>query len=194
VIDDDRNVRESIETLLSHAGYRVRTYADAQSFLASHSPAETGCLVTDVRMPGMNGFELLARLANAGNHLPAIVITGQGDIAMAVQAMRAGAADFIEKPVAADTLLACIERTLRQAASPDARSAAHDEAAMRIAGLSKRECEVMYLVVAGHANKEIAARLGINQRTVESHRALVMKKMHASSLSELVRLEIAARE
>ena len=192
VIDDDRNVRDSMEILLSHAGYRVRTYADAKSFLNSFSPAEKGCLVTNVRMPGMGGFELLARLAKAGNHLPAIVITGQGDIAMAVQAMRAGAADFIEKPVAADTLLACIERTLRQAASPDARSAAHDEAAMRIAGLSKREREVMDLVVAGHPNKEIAARLGINQRTVESHRALVMKKMHAASLSELVRLEISA--
>jgi len=141
----------------------------------------------------MTGFELLAQLAAAGHALPAIVITGQGDIPMAVQAMRAGAVDFIEKPTDPSALLACINRALRQTASPAERSSWRQAAAMRVAGLTKREREVMDLVVDGTANKDIAARLRINQRTVETHRATVMKKMGASSLSELVRLELAAR-
>ena len=142
-------------------------------------------------MPGMNGFELLAQVAVAGHGLPAIVITGQGDVAMAVQAIKAGAVDFIEKPTNPDTLIACVNRALRQVASPSERATWREAAALRIAGLTRREREVMALVIAGHANKEIAARTGISQRTVETHRAAVMKKMGAASLSELVRLEIA---
>src|SRR5262249_1525953 len=143
-------------------------------------------------MPGMNGLEMLARLAVAGSQLPAIVITGQGDIAMAVQAMRAGAADFIEKPINPEALLASVDRVLNNAAAPAQRSALQAAAAMRIVSLTKREHEVMDLVVGGYLNKEIAARLGINQRTVEVHRAAVMKKTAASSLSELVRMDIVA--
>lgn len=193
VVDDNRDIREAMRALLSNAGYRVKIYADAQSFLNSHRPSDEGCLIADVRMPGMNGLEMLARLAATGSNLPAIIMTGQGDIAMAVQAMRAGALDFIEKPVDPQALLASIDGALRQAASPAEGSASHAAAAMRVAGLTKREREVMDLVVVGHANKEIAARLGINQRTVETHRAAVMKKMGAQSLSDLVRLDIAAR-
>jgi two-component system CheB/CheR fusion protein len=193
VVDDDRSAREAMQILLTEAGYPVKTYASAATFLNSFQPGQKGCLLTDVRMPGMNGFELLAQLAAAGHALPAIVITGQGDIAMAVQAMRAGAVDFIEKPTDPCALLACISRALRQTASPAERSSQRQAAAMRVAGLTKREREVMDLVVAGMANKDIAARLRINQRTVETHRATVMKKMGASSLSELVRLELAAR-
>ncbi len=192
IVDDDRDIREAMRALLANAGYRVKTNADAQAFLNSHRPDDKGCLIVDVRMPGMNGLEMLARLAVAGSRLPAIVITGKGDIAMAVQAMRAGAADFIEKPVNPETLLAAVDRVLRNTASPAQRSAMRDAAAMRIASLTKREREVMDLVVLGYLNKEIAARLRINQRTVEVHRAAVMKKTGASSLSELVRLEIAA--
>jgi two-component system, chemotaxis family, CheB/CheR fusion protein len=192
IVDDDRDIRDAMRELLANAGYRVKTNADAQAFLNSHRAEDEGCLIVDVRMPGMNGLEMLARLAIAGNRLPAIVITGKGDIAMAVQAMRAGAADFIEKPVNPETLLAAVDRVLRNAASPAQRSAMRAAAAMRIASLTKREREVMGLVVLGYLNKEIAARLGINQRTVEVHRAAVMKKTGASSLSELVRFEIAA--
>ena len=193
VVDDDRSTREAMQILLATAGYSVKTFASAAAFLSSYRPAEKGCLVTDVRMPGMNGFELLAQLAAAGHSLPAIVITGQGDIAMAVQAMRAGAVDFIEKPIDSSALLACVNRALRQAASPAERSAWRQAAALRLAGLTKREREVMDLVVAGFANKDISGRLAINQRTVETHRAAIMKKLGASSLSELVRLEMAAR-
>ena len=193
VVDDDRDARNAMQALLAQAGYRVKTYASAGAFLDSCRPGDDGCLITDVRMPGTGGFELLARLATAGNALPAIVVTGQGDIAMAVQAMRAGAVDFIEKPTDPDVLLACVERALRQAASPAQRAAWRAAAAMRVAGLTGREREVMDLVVAGHANKEIAARLQISRRTVETHRATVMKKMGAELLSDLVRLEMAAR-
>ena len=193
VVDDDRDIREAMQTVLTQADYEVRTSADAQSFLSSYRPVEKGCVIVDVRMPGMNGIEMLARLADMGSNLPAIVITGRADIAMAVEAMRAGAADFIEKPVEPAALLASVDRALRQTASTSERSAGQAAAAMRIARLTKREREVMDLVVSGHLNKEIAARLGINQRTVETHRATVMRKMGASSLSELVRQEIQAR-
>ena len=193
VIDDDRGVREAMRELLATASYRVETYASADAFLTAYRADGRGCLVTDVRMPGMSGFELLARLAAADNTLPGIVITGHGDVAMAVEAMKAGAFDFIEKPVRPDELLACIDRALRHVASPSERSSMSAAAAMRVAGLTRREREVMDCVVAGHANKEIAARLGIAQRTVETHRANVMKKMGAASLSELVRLVISAR-
>ena len=193
IVDDDRDVRDSMRELLVGAGYHVETFAGGEAFLAAHDAAKTACLVVDVRMPGLSGFELIARLATAGNALPAIMITGHGDVAMAVEAMKAGAVDFVEKPVRSEQLLARIDRALRQAARPAERLEWRTAAAMRIAGLTRREREVMDYVVAGHANKEIAARLGIAQRTVETHRANVMKKMGAASLSELVRLVISAR-
>jgi two-component system CheB/CheR fusion protein len=193
VIDDDRHAREAMGALLDRAGYPVRAFASAQAFLESYHQNERGCLLTDLRMPGMNGFELLAQCVAAGHQLPAIVFTGQGDIATAVQAMRAGAVDFIEKPINPDALLACIDRTLQQAATPDEHHARQSAAALRLAGLTRREKEVMALVVDGHANKNIAFRLGISQRTVESHRAAVMKKMGAASLSDLVRIDMVAR-
>ncbi len=192
VVDDDRDTRGAMQVLLSDAGYRVKAFGGASAFLSAHNAGEQGCLITDIRMPGMNGLEMLARLAAAGSKIPAVIITGQGDIAMAVEAMRAGAIDFIEKPVDPETLLASVSRAFEQAATPADRSARRAEAAMRIAGLTKREREVMRLVVAGRPNKEIAARLRINQRTVESHRATVMKKLGVRSLSDLVRLAIAA--
>jgi two-component system CheB/CheR fusion protein len=193
VIDDDRQAREAMGSLLTKAGYRVKSYASAQAFLGAYNADEKGCLLTDVRMPGMNGFELLAQFVAGGHQLPAIVITGQGDIATAVQAMKAGAVDFIEKPFKPEALLACIGCALQQVATPSEHAKLQSAAALRLAGLTKREREVMALVVDGRANKNIAYHLGISQRTVESHRAAVMKKMGASSLSELVRLDMAAR-
>jgi FixJ family two-component response regulator/signal transduction histidine kinase len=192
IVDDDRGVRNSMREFLTTAGYRVETFASGEALLAADCASTRGCLVIDVRMPGMSGFELLARLAAAGNPLPAVLITGHGDVTMAVEAMRAGAADFIEKPVRAEQLLAAIAGALRHAAAPADRSSWRAAAALRIAGLTRREREVMGLVVAGHANKEIAARLAVAQRTVETHRAKAMKKMGASSLSDLVRLALAA--
>jgi two-component system CheB/CheR fusion protein len=192
VVDDDRALRESMRELLATAGYRVETFASGEAFLAADRADAKGCLVVDVRMPGINGFELLARLAGKKNAFPAILVTGHGDVAMGVQAMKAGAADFIEKPARPEQVIAAIDRALQHAATPAERAIWHDAAALRIAGLTQREREVMELVVAGHANKEIAARLRIARRTVENHRAKVMQKMGAASLSELVRLALAA--
>jgi len=193
IVDDDRDTREAMRMLLTGAGYQVKSYPSAQAFLQSLRPGDRGCVVTDVRMPGMNGLEMLARLEALDKGLPAVLITGQGDIGMAVQAMRAGAVDFIEKPASSESLLAAIDRALRQSTSPAERSAARGAAAMRLAGLTRREREVMDLVVAGHANKEVAIRLGINQRTVEAHRAAVMRKVGVRSLADLIRLDLAAR-
>jgi two-component system CheB/CheR fusion protein len=192
VVEDDQDNREAMQILLSNAGYQVKAYASALAFLESQRPEDRGCVITDVRMPGMNGLEMLATLVTAGSKLPAIIITGQGDIAMAVQAIRAGAADFLEKPFDSEALLTSVRRALQQTSIPAERSAARAAAAMRVAGLTKREREVMALVVAGHSNKDMAARLGINQRTIETHRAAVMSKLGVRSLSDLVRLAIAA--
>ena len=192
IVDDDRTTRDATRLLLTDSGYRVKTYARARAFLDSVRGEDKGCLITDVRMPGMNGLEMLARLAAAGSKMPAIVITGHGDIAMAVQTMRTGAIDFIEKPVSPEALLAAIDRAFRLAESPQERSARRAEAIMRVASMTKREREVMDLVVAGEANKAIAARLLISQRTVETHRATVMKKLRVRSISDLVRLAVVA--
>jgi two-component system CheB/CheR fusion protein len=193
VIDDDRAVRDAMTDALQSAGYRVQVYPSADAFLTAYRADSKGCVVTDVRMPGTSGFELLARLAAAGNVLPSILITGHGDVATAVEAMKAGAVDFIEKPIRGHELLVCIERALQHNVNSAERSAWRTAAAMRIAALTRRERDVMNQIVAGHANKEIAARLGIAQRTVETHRAKVMKKMEATSFSDLIRMVIAAR-
>jgi two-component system CheB/CheR fusion protein len=192
VVDDDRDIRAATQLLLGKSGFRVRSFADAEAFLDAHRAGDVACLIADVRMPGMSGLEMLARLAAAGDTLPTIIISGQADIGMAVEAMRAGAIDFIEKPVVPEILLAAAERAMRQALSPDERTAARAAAAMRLAALTRRERDVMSLIVAGLANKEVAGRLGINRRTVEAHRATIMKKMGARSLSDLVRFEMAA--
>jgi two-component system, chemotaxis family, CheB/CheR fusion protein len=192
IVDDDKSVRETMRALLEQAGYRVQAFAGGEALLAGHPAGGRGCFVIDVRLPGISGFELLARLVAAGNPAPAILITGHGDIAMAVSAMKAGAFDFLEKPVQPQELLLVIDRALRHAAAPSEQAAWQAAAALRVAGLTGREREVMDHVVAGRANKEIAARLRIAQRTIETHRANVMRKMGAASLSELVRLALAA--
>ena len=155
-------------------------------------PAGEGCLLVDARMPGMGGLELLQRLKGDGSRLPAIMITGQGDVPMAVEAMKAGAADFIEKPIRRDELLASIERALEQTRDSAKLSARREAAATRLAGLTARQRQIMDLVLAGHPSKNIAADLGISQRTVENHRAAVMKKTGSRSLSALIRLALAA--
>ena len=192
VIDDDASLRRSLGEMLQQHGYDVQTYASSEAFLATGQRDCAGCLVVDARLPGIDGLALIVRLKEAGMHLPAIMLTGHGDIPMAVAAMKAGAADFLEKPVRPADLLASIDRALARESSPN-RSPSAQAAAERLAGLTVRQQQVMDQVIAGHANKEIAARLGISQRTVENHRAAVMTRTKASSLPDLIRLVMHAR-
>jgi two-component system CheB/CheR fusion protein len=192
VVDDDSAVREAMRDLLEQDGRTVETYASSEAFLDAYRPGGEGCLLVDARMPGMGGLELLQRLKSDGTRLAAIMITGQGDVPMAVEAMRAGAADFIEKPVRRDELFASIEHALDHTRDSAKLSVRREVAATRLAGLTVRQRQIMDLVFAGHPSKNIAADLGISQRTVENHRAAVMKKTGSHSLSALIRLALAA--
>jgi two-component system, LuxR family, response regulator FixJ len=194
VVDDDRAMRESLSWLLDSVGLHVRSYATAADFLADYDPAQPGCLVLDVRMPGMSGLDLQAELARRGVELPTIVITGHAEVSMAVRAVKSGAIDFIEKPFSDQLLLDRVRQALemdRQAREVRTR---RDDARRRLATLTAREREVLNLVVAGRANKEIASELGVSPKTVEVHRAHVMSKMCVDSLAELIRLTLLAGE
>ncbi|AQR74856.1 response regulator FixJ [Sphingomonas sp. LM7] len=188
VIDDDEGARHSLEFLIDVAGLRVRSFASADAFLEARLPLDHACVITDVRMPGMNGVELVTELKRRGASVPVIVITGHADVPLAIQAMRAGVADFIEKPFDDDTILAAIRAAFAAQAGRDEAHVERDRTLARLATLSHREREVMQGLVAGHANKVIAFDLEISARTVEVYRANVMTKMHAKSLSELVRM------
>ncbi len=192
VVDDDGNLREALRELLEADGRTVETYDSGEAFLASYRPGQPGCLLVDARMPGMDGLELLQRLKSERHRLPAIMITGHGDVPMAVQAMKAGAADFIEKPIGYQELLASVERALEQAGNSAKLSAWRESAATALAGLTARQRQIMDLVLAGHPSKNIAADLGVSQRTVENHRAAVMKKTGSRSIPALIRLALAA--
>ncbi len=188
VIDDDIAVRQSLAFLLSTAGLAVRVHESAVAFLDVLSSAEGGCIVTDIRMPEMDGLELQRRLRTQKVQLPVIVITGHGDVALAVEAMKAGAVDFIEKPFDDELLIASIRAALGRNARDGEREARVAEVRSRRKLLSEREGEVLDGLVAGKPNKIIAHDLGISARTVEVYRANVMTKMQAGSLSELVRM------
>jgi len=190
VIDDDADVRQSLAFLLSTAGLAVRVHESADAFLKVLPEVQEGCVVTDVRMPGVDGIELLRRLAGAGIRLPVIVMTGHGDIALAVEAMKAGAIDFIEKPFDDEVLIAAIKTALSRRAGDRERNARVAEVRGRMHLLSERERQVMEGLVAGKPNKIIAHDLGISARTVEIYRANVMTKMQADSLSALVRMAL----
>jgi len=192
VVDDDRAMRDSLRWLLESIGLTVRTYATAAEFLREHQPSQPGCLVLDVRMPGMSGLDLQAELVKRGAELPTIVVTGHAEVAMAVRAVKAGAIDFIEKPFSDQLLLDRVRQALeidRQSREVRAR---REEARRRLASLSARDREVLELVAAGKANKEVAAALGLSPKTVEVHRAHVMSKMAVDSLAELIRVAILA--
>ncbi|HYD31321.1 MAG TPA: response regulator FixJ [Azospirillaceae bacterium] len=196
VVDDDDALRDSLSLLVETAGYKVETFPAGEPFLDAFDPERPGCLLADVRMPGMSGLDLLRELKRWGATLPVIVITGHGDVAMAVSALKDGALDFIEKPFDASVLMDSIRDALdRQDRDQRSRLEAQ-EILDRMDTLTPREREVMDLVVAGHSNKVIAGRLDISTRTVEVHRARVMEKMRARNLSELVRmaLKVEARE
>jgi FixJ family two-component response regulator len=187
IIDDSEEVRDSLAILLESAGYRARTFASALEFLGAVRPGWTGCIVADVRMPGMTGIELLKELTLRGIQLPVVIITAHADVPMAVAALKAGAVDFIEKPFRDDVLLLSLKSAL---ATPvdDVRRPGGASPQSRLRSLSEREREVMLLLVAGHTNKVVADRLGISTRTVEVHRAHIMEKTGASNLADMVRL------
>jgi two-component system, LuxR family, response regulator FixJ len=192
VVDDDEAVRDSLEILLETSGFRARSFGSALAFLEAAGTLSPGCLVADVRMPEMDGLELQERLNEAGLRFPVIIITGHGDVPIAVRAMKAGAVDFIEKPFANESILESIRLALarlEQTAEQDAAAAA---ANARLALLTPRERQVLEGLVAGLPNKTIAYDLEISPRTVEIYRARVMDKMAAGSLPELVRLALAA--
>ena len=190
VIDDDADVRQSLAFLLSTAGIAVQVHESAIAFLQALPQVEVGCIVTDVRMPGMDGLELQRRLRADKYAIPVIVITGHGDIALAVEAMKAGAVDFIEKPFDDEVLIRAIKSALDSVRQESARDSAASEVRNRLKLLSERERQVLQGLVAGKANKIIAYDLGISPRTVEIYRANVMTKMQADSLSALVRMTL----
>jgi two-component system response regulator FixJ len=194
VIDDDDAARDSLAFLLTTAGMQPHTYESPLPFLATLPLREPAVVVTDVRMPDMTGIELLRRLREIDQHCPVIVITGHADVPLAVEAMKLGAADFIEKPFDDDILLAAIRQALVRHSESEQSDAPRQAAAARIATLSTRERQVLDGLVAGYPNKTIAFDLGISRRTVEVYRANVMTKMQAASLSELVRMALLAEQ
>jgi two-component system response regulator FixJ len=193
VVDDDDAMRHSLIFLLECAGLEARGYDSALAFLDRVGTMERGCIVTDVRMPGMSGLELVAALKAEGVADPVIVITGHGDVPMAVEAMKAGVSDFLEKPFDDQQLLSAVQRALAASRGIVAEEAGRREIEERIAALSGREREVLDGLVDGKPNKIIAFDLGISARTVEIYRANVMHKMQAKSLSELVRMSLVLR-
>lgn len=189
LIDDDEDVRRALAFLLGTAGLAVKVYASAFNFLETFKDAPRSVVLSDVRMPEIDGLELLRRLREKGCRSPVIIMTGHADVPMAVEAMKLGAVDFIEKPFADDVLLAALERALAQQA--DSRPADTDSS-RRLESLTDRERDVLRGLLAGHPNKTIAYDLGLSPRTVEVHRANLMTKTGASSLSELVRMALMA--
>jgi two-component system response regulator FixJ len=192
VVDDDEAVRDSLSLLLEAAGLSVRTYDSATAFLKALPNLAAGCVLTDVRMPELDGLELQRRLTELGIRLPVIVMTGHGDVPIAVEALKAGAADFLEKPFDDAQLLAAVSGALATSQRRREEEAATAGIAKRLASLTPREREVLDKLVAGQPNKTIAYDLGSSPRTVEVHRARVMEKMGVRSLPELVRMTIAA--
>ena len=193
IVDDDEAVRQSLAFLLSSAGLAVRLYDSAAAFLAGLSGAQGGCLITDVRMPGMTGIELLHELKAKACGLPAIVITGHGDVPLAVEAMKAGAIDFIEKPFDEEAILSAVRSALDRRRREGRGGEDNAAIAAKLALLSERERQVLEGLISGHPNKTIAHDLGISPRTVEVYRANLMTKMQAKSLSELIRMAIIAQ-
>lgn len=190
IVDDDQGIRHAMELLMRTVGLDCETFGSADEFLERFDPERPGCLVLDIRMPGMSGLELQQRLGERTCRLPVIFITGHGDVPMAVRAMQEGAVDFIEKPFRDQELLDVIRGALRTDGERRAEQRETADISARIERLTKREQQVMDLVVTGKPNKVIAWELGVSQRTVEIHRARVMEKMEARSLADLVRMQI----
>jgi len=192
VVDDDEAVRHSLEFLLATVAIKVRTYESAEAFLKNLPHFEPGCVITDIRMSGLSGLDLMKRLKEHGMSIPVIAITGHGDVPLAVEAMKCGAVDFLEKPFDDETLLAAVRSALNQHKHQDTRDAERADIMERLQSLSNRERQVLDGLIQGHPNKTIGFDLGISARTVEIYRANVMTKMRASSLSDLVRMALVA--
>jgi len=192
VVDDDEAVRESLGWLISSIGLTVETYPSAQDFLDNFTTERHGCLVVDVRMPGMNGLELQRRIADKATCLPIIVITGHGDVQMAVRAMKDGAFDFVEKPFNDHTIIEQIQKAVHECKNRRSKESLKQEIQSLISLLTPRENEIMGMIVNGETNKSIARNLSISDKTVEAHRAKVMEKMQSSSLAELMRKVLAS--
>ncbi len=191
VVDDDASVRDSLSLLLESAGFAVRAYDSAPAFLRAASDRQTGCVLTDVQMPELNGLELQRRMSEFGIRLPVIVMTGHGDVPIAVEALKDGALDFLEKPFEEEHLLQAVKEAIAVSQREHDEAAAVADIATRLATLTPREREVLDHLIAGKPNKTIAYDLGSSPRTVEVHRARVMEKMAARSLPELVRMTLA---
>lgn len=194
IVDDDEAVRSSLRLLIRSVGLQAQAFASARDFLDAYDARHPGCLVLDVRMPGMSGLELQQELNQRGATIPVVFITGHGDVPMAVEAMQQGAFDFLQKPFRDQDLLDRVQRAMARDAESRASMAARSEIVTRLASLTPRETEVLRLVTRGKANKVVGAELGVSQRTVEIHRAHVMEKMHAGSLAELVRMVLDVEE
>jgi two-component system, chemotaxis family, CheB/CheR fusion protein len=192
VVDDDSHIRDGIRKVLEADGRAVEDFATCEAFLDAYRPGRDACLLVDAYLSGMSGLELLQQLNHANHRLPAIMITGNSDVPMAVQAMKAGALDLIEKPIGRIELLASVERALEHARDSSKLFAWRDTAARHVAGLTRRVRQIMELFLAGHLSKSIATDLGISQRTVESHRSAIMRKTGSKSLSALTRMALAA--
>ena len=193
IVDDDEPMRDSLRWLIESSGYRVAAYSSAERFLAAYKPDTAACLVLDVRMPGISGLQLQQELNRRGETLPIIFITGHGDVPMAVNAVKSGAYDFLEKPFKDAQLLSLLEEVAARGSATPSR--AHGRcAAARLALLTSREREVAELVVRGFKNKKIADDLNISVKTVEAHRARAMEKMEVSSIAELVRAIMSAKD
>lgn len=190
IVDDDAAVRDSLSFTLSASGLAVEVYPSALELLARARELKPGLIITDVRMPGMSGLELVARLKEIGLNHPIIVLTGHADVGMAVDAMKAGVIDFIEKPFDDTALLNAVESARQRLAGDAGRQAERQEVEARIGQLTSREKDVFEAIVAGESNKSAALKLGISPRTVEIYRANVMEKMRARSLSDLVRMAL----
>jgi FixJ family two-component response regulator len=191
LVDDDPAVLKSLSRALREEGWTVETFESAEAFLARHGPATRGCLVLDVTMPGLNGLELQHRLAESRQVLPIVFLTGDGDIPTSVQAIKAGAADFLTKPVASAVLSGVIRAAIEKAAAVRASQAEMEMLQQRLDTLTPREREVLVAVVSGRLNKQIAGDLGLVEQTIKFHRAKIMARMQAHSLAEL--MHIAAR-
>jgi FixJ family two-component response regulator len=190
VVDDDAAVRDSMRWLMDSVRLRVVGYDSGEAFLEAITPDQPGCVVLDLRMPGLGGMEVHQRLQDRGIELPVIVVSGHGDVPMAVRALKSGVADFIEKPFSDQELLDCVQQAMRRDTDLRLQRMRRDELTTRYLTLTPREHDVLRLVVDGQANKAISATLGISLKTVETHRARVMEKMAARSVSELVRMTL----
>jgi FixJ family two-component response regulator len=195
VVDDDEAVRDSLRWLLEANGFSVRAFASAEDFLAAlvieREPAQRGCVVADVRMPGMSGLELHDELLRRGFSLPLVFITGHGDVPMAVERMKKGAADFLEKPFNDEQLCQAVRLSVERARTQQRVETAGREAAERLERLTARERQVLDLIVAGRLNKQIADDLGISIKTVEAHRANIMDKLEARTMADLMKIALA---